>query len=118
MIRPEVQIKYLLSIIEHVHSTIGNVDHTQGNGPNSAKARGIMLNNIRDAAYFAIRRHASDTQISRLEDGINELNESRNIPPDIMQSAETGMRQMIASMGAEMKKLETEIIEKANDAEF
>lgn len=35
-------------------SLIGNVDHSKGNGPNSALMRGELLNDIRDIAKAAI----------------------------------------------------------------
>lgn len=36
-------------------SLVGNVDHTRGNGPNSALSRGELLNAIRDLANATLK---------------------------------------------------------------
>lgn len=44
----------LRAALKSIAGFLGNVDHSRGNGPNSAKARGDMLNGIRDIAKQAL----------------------------------------------------------------
>ena len=44
----------LKSAVDGVLSLIGNVDHSTGNGPNSAKMRGELLNDIRTILSKAV----------------------------------------------------------------
>ena len=46
----------LISVFCDICSLIGNIDHSIGNGPNSAKLRGKLLNDIRDITKEALKK--------------------------------------------------------------
>lgn len=46
---------HALDALANIRAMIGNVDHTKGNGPNSAEYRGGLLNDIRDIVTRALR---------------------------------------------------------------
>lgn len=50
--------------LRDIAGLIGNVDHSKGNGPNSAKLRGDLLNDIRAMALVALGFAASSQATS------------------------------------------------------
>lgn len=50
----------LIGVLKTISGMLGNVDHSQGNGPNAAKMRGQLLNDFRSMADEVIRKATTE----------------------------------------------------------
>lgn len=50
----------LVEALNAITALIGNVDHSTGNGANSAKMRGEMLNDIREVARAVLAKYKGE----------------------------------------------------------
>ena len=99
----------LLHTLQGILWLIGNVDHSKGNGPNSARQRGDMLNSIRDIARTGVRYHVTTTQIKNLEDSIKILENNPQVLNQIEEAQIAGMESVVEDMKTELEELRKQL---------